>query len=118
MSEIVMSQDQYRETFPAQYREACADDPDNVGGKPFTPPAWDENHSDVITGKGPCGASCETAAEQIARLTAERDRARDVAVLLEQRLAEVEDAVEAAAATMAKLLNIARIRILNRKGES
>ena len=49
MSEIVMSQDQYRETFPAQYREACADDPDNVGGKPFTLPAGDANHSDVIT---------------------------------------------------------------------
>ena len=50
MSEIVMSQDQYRETFPAQYREACADDPDNVRGKPFTLPAGDANHSDVITG--------------------------------------------------------------------
>ena len=110
MNEIAMSM--------ADYRTAYDDDADNTRGKSFYLAAGDENHTDVITGKGPCGASCETAAEQIARLTAERDRARDVAVLLEQRLAEVEDAVEAAAATMAKLLNIARIRILNRKGES
>ena len=50
MSEIVMSQDQYRETSPAQYRVAYEDDADNVRGKPFTLPAGDANHSDVITG--------------------------------------------------------------------
>ena len=42
MSEIAMSRD--------QYRVAYEDDADNVRGKPFTLPAGDANHSDVITG--------------------------------------------------------------------
>ena len=99
MSEIVMSQDQYRETFPAQYREACADDPDNVRGKPFTLPAGDANHSDVITGV----SSPSTFAEAFAAAPASCpgcERARSVAVGLQgevERLTATLSRVEALA---------------------
>ena len=99
MSEIVMSQDQYRETFPAQYRVAYEDDADNVRGKPFTLPAGDANHSDVITGV----SSPSTFAEAFAAAPASCpgcERARSVAVGLQgevERLTATLARVEALA---------------------
>lgn len=74
MSEIAMSRD--------QYRVAYEDDADNVRGKPFTLPAGDANHSDVITGV----SSPSTFAEAFAAAPASCpgcERSRSVAVGLQ-----------------------------------
>lgn len=91
MSEIAMSRD--------QYRVAYEDDADNVRGKPFTLPAGDANHSDVITG----ASSPSTFAEAFAAAPASCpgcERARSVAVGLQgevERLKATLSRVEALA---------------------
>ena len=91
MSEIAMSRD--------QYRVAYEDDADNVRGKPFTLPAGDANHSDVITG----ASSPSTFAEAFAAAPASCpgcERARSVAVGLQgevERLTATLARVEALA---------------------
>ncbi len=73
--------------------EAFWSDSHDGGGKTFTLAAGGANYTDVIPSAtdGSGGADALPALSALARVTAERDRARDLAARLEEQLARVSD---------------------------
>lgn len=109
--------------------EAFWSDCQDGGGKTFTLPAGDANDTDVIPSatdaqSGPDALPALVAA--LAKVTAERDRARDRAALLESRLARVTDGIRLLLSDLSKCspaevtpgLMAVRVRALSEGPES